>query len=66
MRVKAPQLREMTDDELLQKKNSIKQELFNLKHQVRLGRVEKPHRIQEARKEVARIETVLIERKKER
>lgn len=64
MKLKATQLRDMTDEELLQKTNSIKKELFDLRYQQRLGRVEKPHRMAEARKEIARIQTILRERKK--
>ena len=53
----------MTDEELGQKKTSIKKELLELRSQSRLGRVDKPHRIRQAKREVARIETVLNERK---
>jgi len=64
MRLKASQLRDMTDDELAQKTNALKKELFDLRHQSKMGRIDKPHRIREARKEIARIETVLSERKR--
>lgn len=63
MRLKASQLREMTDEELTQKMGAVKKELFDLRHQAKLGRVDKPHRISEARKEIARIETILNERR---
>lgn len=64
MKLKASQLREMTGDELVNKKLSIKKELFELRHQVKIGRLDKPHRMSEARKEIARIETILTERGK--
>lgn len=64
MKLKASQLREMTDDELVNKKISIKKELFELRHQVKIGRLDKPHRMSGARKEIARIETILTERGK--
>ena len=54
----ALQFNEMTDAELAQKKNALKTELFNLRYQVKIGRVEKPHRIRMIRREIARIETV--------
>lgn len=62
MRLKASQLREMTDEELAQKRSALKKELFDLRYQAKMGRVDKPHRMREARKEIARIETILTER----
>jgi large subunit ribosomal protein L29 len=66
MRVKASQLREMTNDELGHKKSAIKKELFELRYQATLGRVDKPHRIGQAKREIARIETVINERKEKK
>lgn len=63
MTLKPAQIREMTDDELRQKIESLMKELFDLRTQVKAGRVEKPHRISLARKEMARVLTVLNERK---
>jgi len=63
MKLKAAQLRDMTEEELAQKKGLLKKELFELRQQVKMGRVEKPHRMSQARKDIARIETVLNERK---
>ena len=62
MRMKASQLRDMTDDELIHKKGALKRELFDLRHEVSMGRVDKPHRLSQARKEIARIETIVKER----
>lgn len=64
MQIKPSQLREMTDEELILKKLTLKRELFDLRQQVKVGRVEKPHRIGQVKKEMARIETILNERKK--
>ncbi len=64
MKLKAAQLREMTDDELQHKKGTIKKELFDLRYQATIGHIEKPHRIRQAKKEIARIETILTERGK--
>lgn len=63
MKLKASQLREMTDEELIQKRGALKKELYDLRHQAKMGRVEKPHRMSQARREVARIETILNERR---
>ena len=59
MALKNPQLREMTAEELDQKKTVLKKELFELRHQVKIGRVDKPHKISLIKKEIARIETIL-------
>ncbi len=64
MKAKVSQFRDMTNDELDQKSNTLKKELFELRHQAKIGRVEKPHRMREARREIARIETILTERQK--
>lgn len=66
MKLKASQLRDLTDDELIQKRGAIKKELFDLRYQARLGRIEKPHRMSQARKEIARIETILTENRKKK
>ena len=66
MKLKAQKLREMTDDELNLKKGTIKKELFDLRYQARIGRIDKPHKMGEARREIARIETILNERKSEK
>ncbi|MEE8360341.1 MAG: 50S ribosomal protein L29 [Candidatus Omnitrophota bacterium] len=62
MKLKASQLREMTNDELALKKGGIKKELFELRQQAKMGRIEKPHKMSQARREIARIETILTQR----
>jgi large subunit ribosomal protein L29 len=58
------ELREMNDGELASREGFLKKELFDLRQQSRLGQVEKPSRFGAVRKEIARILTVLNERKK--
>jgi len=53
----------MTKDEISNKIVSLREELFKLRFEQKAGRVEKPHRIKEARKEVARCNTILTEKK---
>ncbi len=65
MKLKASQLREMTDEELALKKGGIKKELFELRQQAKMGRIERPHRMSQARGEIARIETILTQRGRE-
>jgi large subunit ribosomal protein L29 len=62
--MKTAEIRNLTEEELRQKLNILKEELFKLNIQRKMGRVEKPHMIGELRKDVARINTILKERKK--
>ena len=60
--IKANELRNMTVDEIRLKIEALKKELFNLRSEAAAGRIEKPHRINEIRKDVARCETVVKEK----
>lgn len=59
---KANELRNMTVDEVKQKLDSLKKELFNLRTEAKAGRIEKPHKIHQARKDIARCETIIREK----
>lgn len=61
--MKAKELRNLSEVELLQKVKSLKEELYKLNLQRYGGRVEKPHMFSLFKKDIARIETVLNERK---
>ncbi len=50
---------DLTAQELKAKSQELRQELFNLRLQKATARLEKPHRITELRKEIARCETRL-------
>ncbi len=56
------EIRELSNEEILSKIESTKEELFNLRFQQATGSLEKPSRINELRKLVARMKTVLRER----
>ncbi len=60
--MKANELRKLTTEELEKKVKESKEELFNLRMQKATGMIEKPSRIKELRKTVARINTILKER----
>jgi len=60
--MKAKEIRNLTDDELRAKAQDFRSELFNLRMQQTGGALEKPSRIRAARKDLARVETVLSER----
>ena len=61
--MKTNELRKLTTEELTKKVTECKEELFNLKMQKATGMLEKPSRINELRKTVARINTILNERR---
>ena len=61
-KVRLDDLRNMTDEELRQSIEGLKDELFKLRCEFRSGRIEKPHKIGLARKKLARIYTFLNER----
>ncbi len=60
--MKPEDLRQYSDEELFAKRNSLYTELFNLRTQVITGQLGNPKRIKEAKKDIARIYTILKER----
>jgi len=54
-------LRESTPQDLTEKLNSLKAELFNLRFQLATGQLENPMRIREVKKSIAQIKTILRE-----
>ena len=56
------EIRDLTSEELLKKIEESKEELFNLRFASATGNLEKPSRINELRKEVARMKTIIRER----
>lgn len=63
--MKAGELKEMTNEELLNKEGELKNELFNLRFQAASGQIENPMRIKAVKKDIARIETILREKELE-
>ncbi len=59
--MKPDEIRDMTEDELASKQFSLKEELMNLRFKAKMGKLEKPSRISQIRKDVARILTILKE-----
>lgn len=55
-------LRELSVDELATRRRDLKHELLNLRVQKESGQIENPARIKQARREIARIETLLTEK----
>lgn len=63
--MKTKDIRAMAVEDLKSKEKALKKELFELKYQRKVGRVEKPSRFKSIRKEIARILTIINEREKE-
>jgi large subunit ribosomal protein L29 len=57
--VKATELRELPDEELLIRLEGQKEELFNLRFQMATGQLDNPMRMKDVRHDIARILTVL-------
>ena len=60
--MKIAEIRKLTTEDLSKKLEENKKELFNLKFAASTGSLEKPARIKELRKLVARAKTILRER----
>ena len=60
--VKAAELRESSDEELIAKLREAKAELFNLRVQGATGQLDNNRRLQVVRREIARIYTIMRER----
>lgn len=60
--MKVKEIRDMSAAELKQKLDDLKDELFNLRFRSVTGQLDNPMRINEVRKSMARIQTVLRER----
>ena len=55
-------IRKMSVEEINKKIVDLKEELFNLKFQAALGNIEKPARMNEIKRTIARMKTVLTEK----
>ena len=61
--MKIKDFRDLSDDELLKKEKDFKKELFEASYERQMGRAEKPARFGSLRRNIARILTILNERK---
>ncbi|MFA5145763.1 MAG: 50S ribosomal protein L29 [Candidatus Omnitrophota bacterium] len=60
--MKVNELRNMTADEVRLKVEALKKELYNLRCEANIGRLEKPHKVRGVRRDIARCETILREK----
>jgi large subunit ribosomal protein L29 len=61
--MKANELRDLSVDDLSKKVSELNQELFNLRFQLHTGHLENSSRIPQVRREIARVKTVLREKR---
>lgn len=61
--MKAKEFREMSLEELYAKEGELYEQLFKLRVQHSIGQLENPSKIRLVRKDIARLKTVLKERK---
>ena len=59
--MKMSELREMTNEELNQQLETLREEMFNLRFQQSTNRMENPMRLKLVRRDIARIKTLLTE-----
>jgi large subunit ribosomal protein L29 len=57
--MKIDEIRRLTGDQLTDQLLSLKKEQFNLRFQAATSQLEKTHRVDEVRKDIARIKTVM-------
>ena len=60
--MKAVEIRDLSVNEINQKVEDLKAELFNLRFQLAVNQLENPQRINAVKKDIARLKTVLRER----
>jgi large subunit ribosomal protein L29 len=61
--VKASELRTKTSEELEAMLKDLKSELFNLRFQHAINQLENPHKIADTKKDIARVMTIIAEKK---
>jgi len=57
--MKIDDVRRLSADELTDQLLSLKKEQFNLRFQAATGQLEKTHRVEEVRRDIARVKTIL-------
>ena len=62
--MKAADLRQKTDDELSDQLGELKRESLNLRFQRSSGQLESTSRVRDVRRDIARINTILAERRR--
>ncbi len=61
--MKATELKKLSDAELDAKLKELKGELFTLRFQHAINQLENPHKIADTKKDIARVMTIIAEKK---
>lgn len=56
------EIRQLDINEIRKKVSVLEKELYDLRYQMKISRVEKPHRIKRVRREIARCKTIIKEK----
>ena len=59
--MKASEIREMNLEEMQRKVDDLKEEFFNLRFQHEIGQLENPNKMNQTRKDIARLKTIIRE-----
>jgi len=59
--MKANEIRDMSIEEQQGKLIDLKQTLFNLRFQLEIGQLENPRKIEETKRDIARVKTIIRE-----
>ncbi len=62
--MKAQEIREMSEQELENKKSELEDQLFKLRFQQSMGQLEDVKKVQSVKKDLARVNTILTEKKR--
>ena len=61
--MKAKEIRELNVDELRSKVTDLQDQVFRLRIQKAMGQLDAPHKVRALRRELARVKTVLTEKR---
>lgn len=63
--MKPSEIREMNTEELIKKEAELREDVFRFRFKLSTGELEDTSKIKQARKDIARIKTILAERRKQ-
>ena len=63
--MKANEIRKMSSEDLKNKVNELKNELFNLRFRLATGQLDNPSSIKSVKRDIARVKTIIRERELE-
>ncbi len=64
--MRASELKELSESELISKLKDLKEELFSKRLEKAMAKMSQPHRFKEIRRDIARVLTVLNERRRQK